>query len=176
MASNSKLLVIFTTCTKLGKWRISTYPETFQISNVMDGLTYYLTISNYPEFERSTEKGVYEHVRAVAEHRTGLRDWDESGIRVSDYVKDWNLRLDKKFQINLVAEYLRIEADASMRQMVDYFERKYGYMIDRIILKDLLQELVITRQVDKLPSMYMAPAEMKSLEPLAKEWLKERET
>ncbi len=177
MTSDAERIAVFTTETSLGEWCISTDPDTFAISGVTYGFLYYLTISNHPEFERVTEKKIYEHVRSVAEHRTGLPVWDASSERVSDYVKDWTLRIDKKFQMQLVAAYLYMNpSGSSMRRMVDYFEHKHGYLMDRMLVRDLLRELVMTGQIDKLPSMSMAPAEIKSLERMAKVWLNETET
>ena len=177
MASDAGRRAIITIETALGEWCVSTDPETFKISGITYGFPYYLTITGHPDFERVTEGKIYDHIRAVAEHRTGLAEWDSSPERASDYVRDWTLRLDKKFQMHLVAEYLRMHpSGSSMRRMVDYFEHKYGYFMHRMVVLDLLRELVMTVQIDKLPSMSMAPAEMKSLERMAIAWLNEAET
>ena len=177
MTSDAGRIAIFTTETSLGEWCVSTDPDTFNISGVTYGYPYYLTISSYPDFERVTEKKIHDHIRAVAERRTGLSEWDLSSEHVSDYVKDWTLKLDKKFQMQLVSEYLRMHlTGSSMRGMVDYFEHKHGYFMDRMLVRDLLRELIMTGQIDKLPSMSMAPAEMKSLGRMAKVWLNETET
>ncbi|WP_413431614.1 hypothetical protein [Crateriforma spongiae] len=177
MTSAPGRIAIFTKATALGEWCVSTDPETFTISGVTYGFPYFLTITGHPDFERVTEKEIYDHIRAVSEHRTGLAKWDSSPEHVSDYVKDWNLRLDKKFQMQLVAEYLRMHpGGSSMREMVDYFEHKHGYFMDRMLMRDLLRELVMTGQIDRLPSMSMAPSEMKSLERMAKVWLNEADS
>jgi len=140
---------------------------------VSNGFPYYLTNSSHPDFERLTNEKIYELIRAVAEHRTGLPVWDASRVHVSDYVKDWTLKLDKKFQMQCVAEYLRMHpTGSSMRKMADYFEHKHGYFMHRMLVRDLLRELLMTGQIDKLPSMAMAPSEFKSLERMAKVWLR----
>ena len=174
MSTDKGRISVFTKLTSLGEWCVSTDADTFAISGVTYGFPYFLTNSGHPEFERITDKKPYEHIRAVAEHRTGLPNWDISAAHVSDYAKDWTLNLDKKIQMNLVAEYLQMNpSGSSMRRMIDYFEHKHGYFMDRTLVRDLLRELIMTGQIDKLPSMTMAPAELKSLERMAKVWLKE---
>jgi len=174
MKPNTDRIPIFTLDTSIGEWCVSTVTDTFAISGVTYGFPYYLTISSYSEFELVTTGKIYDHIRAVAEHRTGLAEWDSSSEQVSDYIKDWNLQLDKKFQMQLVWEYLRMNLTGStMRLMVDYFEHKHGYLMDRMLVLDLLRELIMTVQIGELPSMSMAPSEMKSLERMAKVWLDE---
>lgn len=174
MKTDGTLVAIFTTETSLGEWCISTDSDTFNISAITYGFPYYLTISSHPDFEQTTIKKIYELIKAVANHRTGLPDWDSSSETVSDYAGDWTLKLDKLFQMNLVGEYLRMNpSGSSMREMVDYFEHKHGCFMDRMLVRDLLRELIMTGQIDKLPSMSMAPTEIRSLERMAKVWLQE---
>ncbi len=158
----------------IGEWCISTDRETFDISHVTYGFAYHLTVSSNPEFERVTTVGLHELVCAVAEHRTRLAVWDRSTERVSDYVPDWTLCVDKKFMMKLIADYLlRYSASSSMRGMIDYFEHKHSYLMRRMDIHELLTELVVSRQIAHLPSMDMSPFEMKDLERLAKQWLDE---
>lgn len=172
MTAQAQRVPIFTTSTSFGEWSVSTDPATFEITPVTYGFPYYLTISTHPEFLRASSRGPYDLVCAVAEHRTGLMGWDASPEKVSDYVKDWTLHLDKRFQMRLLGKYLwQHSAMSSMRAVVDYFEHKHGYLMDRMVVRDLMQELIITGQLETLPSMSMAPAEMDSLLRMAKVWL-----
>ena len=152
-------------------WRVATDADTMKISAVTYGFPYYLSNSRFPDFELTTDRKIYELILAVAQHGTGLPEWDESGENVSDYVKDWTPEYDDRLLINLVAEYLRLRPNDSMREMVDYFEHKHGYFMDRMKIKDLLQQLMLTGEIENIPSMHMAPSEMKSLQRLAKRWL-----
>lgn len=132
MTSHAPRIAIFSMATSRGEWCVSADADTFEISAVTYGFPYYLTISGQAGFERTTDKDIYEHIQAVAQHRTGLPEWDASSERVSDNLKDWTLRLDKKFKMRLVANYLRAHSGgSSMREMVDYFEHKHGYLMDR---------------------------------------------
>ena len=142
-----------------------------RISSVTYGFAYYLTNSRFPGFELSSDRKIYDLILAVAQHRTGLPDWDNSRVRVSDDTRDWTAEHDDRLLINLVAEFLRLRSHDSMRDMVDYFEHKHGYFMDRMKIKDLLQQLILTGEIAAIPSMHSAPSEMKSLQGLANKWL-----
>jgi hypothetical protein len=163
---------IFTTSTSFGEWCVSTDPATFEITGHTYGFPYYLTVSTHADYQRTSNEGPYDLVRAVAEHRTGLAKWDDSPEKVSDCVDDWTLHLDKRFQMKLLGEYLRRHStESSMREMVDYFEHKHGYLMDRRVVQDLMRELIMTGQLEALPDMFMAPVELDSLRRMANVWL-----
>ena len=172
MTNTEKRIPIFSKKTSLGTWLVSTDRETIAISHVTYGFPYYLTNSMLDDFERVSTKEIYELVRVVAQHRTGLQQWDDSTEIVSDYVRDWKEEYDDRLLMSIVAEYLNLRPDDSMRGMVDYFEHKHSYMIDRMKLKDLLQQLILLGEIDRIPSLAMAPSEMKSLQRLAERFLK----
>lgn len=142
-----------------------------KISAVTYGFPYCLSNSQFPEFELTTNRMIYELVLAVAQHRTGLPEWDESGKIVSDSVKDWTREYGDRLLINLLADYLRIRPNDSMRDVVDYFEHKHGYFMDRLKIKDLVRQLMLAGEIDEIPSMQRAPSEMRDLQRLAKKWL-----
>ena len=157
--------------TSLGTWTASTDAETMKVSFVTYDFPYHLTNSQFPGFELTTRKEIYDLIRAVAKHKTGLREWDESDEKASDYIRDWTPHYDDRLLINLVADYLRQCPHESMRGVVDYFEHKYSYMMERMKIVDLMEQMIMTGEMKKLPSMPMAPAETQSLIPLAKKWL-----
>lgn len=163
---------LFTMATRIGTWLISTDSSTFQITPHTYGFPYYLTISEYAGYETSSTRDIYALVRAVANHQTGLIDWDDSSEKVSDYIRDWKIAFGDKLRMQVLGDYLQKCKNRSMRDMVDYFEHKHGYMMGRIELGDLLRDLMMTGQVTDIPSMDMAPAEMQELALLAKTWLK----
>jgi len=173
MANTENPIPIFSIETSLGTWLASTDRETMAISHVTYGFPYYLTNSRFEEFKLTSTKDIYELVCAVAQHRTGLQQWDDSTETVSDYIRDWKVEYDDRLLMNLVAEYLRLRPDDSMRDIVDYFEHKHSYMIDRMKVKDLLQQLILTGEIERIPSLAMAPSEMKILQRLAERWLGE---
>ena len=58
-----------------------------------------------------------------------------------------------------------------MRSLVDYFEHKHSYFLDRIKIIDLFEQLIISGGIDRIPSMRMAPSEMDGLQEVADKWL-----
>jgi hypothetical protein len=162
--------------TSLGTWTASTDAETMKVSHKTYDFPYYLTNSQFPEFELTTRKDIYVLVRAVAQHKTGLHEWDESDEKASDYIRKWKLHFDDRLLINLVADYLRQRPDDSMRSLIDYFEHKYSYMMERMKVVDLIRQMIMSGEIKKLPSMHMAPSETYSLQRLAKKWLEDKPT
>ena len=171
MTKRDSRIPLFSLETSLGTWLVSTDENTFSISQVTYGFPYYLTNDGFSDFELSTDRKLYELIVAVAQHSTGLLAWDECDESVSDHVRDWTPEYDDRQLINLVAEYLRLRPNGSMRCMVDYFEHKHSYFMNRTKIKELLVQLMLTGEIEKIPSMQMAPAEMRSLKRLAKKWL-----
>ncbi len=171
MNESSSRISICSKATPLGTWLVSTDPETMKISHVTYGFVYYLTNSQFPTFELTTNRKIYDLIIAVAQHRTGLAEWDASDEIVSDYIKDWQPEFDDRLLMNLVADFLRVRPHDSMRGMVDYFEHKHSYCLERMKIIDLLEQLIITGEIDRIPSMHMAPSEMEDIGRLAKKWL-----
>tara|TARA_A100001391_G_scaffold41777_2_gene24059 strand:- start:286 stop:831 length:546 start_codon:yes stop_codon:yes gene_type:complete len=170
MIERQKRIPLFSEKTAIGTWLVSCDRETLDISHVSHGFSYYLTNSQFPDFELVSTKDLYDLIRAVAQHRTGLEEWDGSTEAVSDYVRDWKEEYDDRLLINLTAEYLQRREGDSIREMVDYFEHKHSYMLDREKLKELLQQMMLTGEIKRLPSFDMAPSEMKSLQRLERKW------
>lgn len=168
---NESRIPLFSLSTTLGTWIVSTDQDTLAISHVTYGFPYYLTNTQFDGFELTTVRKIYDLIVAVAQHRTGLPEWDESPEQASDYVRDWNEEYDDRLLINLVADFLRVRQHDSMRSMVDYFEHKHSYFLNRMKIIELLEQLMLSGEVNSLPSMHMAPAEMEGLQRLAKKWL-----
>jgi hypothetical protein len=171
MNQDDSQIPICSLSTSLGTWTVSTDAKTMKLSAITYGFPYYLTNSEFPDFELATSKDIYVLIRAVAEHKTGLPEWDKSDEKASDYIKKWKRHFDDRLLINLVADYLEKRPDDSMRSLIDYFEHKYSYMMDRMKIIDLIRQMMVSGEIKKLPSMDMAPAETRSLQRLAKKWL-----
>lgn len=153
---NDSCITLFSLSTELGKWSISTHKETLDISQLAYGFAYYLSNDKFPDFRLSTNREIYDLVNVVARHRTGLKVWDETNIPASDFIKDWTPEFDNRLLINLVADFLRFRPHDPMRGMIDYFEHKHSYFLDRMTISDLLRELIMNGDIDLLPSMLMA--------------------
>lgn len=165
-----KRIPIFSTATLSGVFLIDAPESLFQITwGGRIGAVYRLWNERDPSFVTFFENP-YQAICVVAQHRTGITEWDLSTETVSDYAPDWERHVDKKFQMRLIGDFLAKRPEASMREMVDYFEHKHPYFIERSVIKSLLIELVTTGQVDKLPDFQMAPAEMARLKRIAEHW------
>jgi hypothetical protein len=171
MNQNDSRIPICSLATSLGTWTVSTDAETMKVSFVTYGFPYCLTNSQFPEFELTTSRKIYDLIRAVAEHKTGLPEWDDSDEKVSDYIRDWTRHFDDRLLINLLADYLEKCPHEGMRGVVDYFEHKYSYMMDRMKIVDLMEQMIMAGEMKRLPSMDMAPSETQSLQLLAERWL-----
>ena len=64
--------------------------------------------------------------------------------------------------------------DASYRELIDYFEHKHSYLLDRIEIGDLLTELITTGQIDKPLDDWMVPSELRDASDIANDWLGDR--
>lgn len=172
MTKDDSRIPICSLSTLLGTWTASTDAETMKVSFQTYDYPYFLTNSEFPEFELATRKDIYVLIRAVAQHKTGLPKWDDSDEKVSDYIRDWTPHYDDRLLINLVADYLEQCPHEGMRTVVDYFEHKYSYMMDRMKVIELMEQMILTGEMKKLPSMKMAPSETDCLRRLAKKFLK----
>ncbi|MDB5308808.1 MAG: hypothetical protein JWO38_3010 [Gemmataceae bacterium] len=168
-------VLLFSKKTGCGVFRIETDQSTFDIKYDMPGRVYALRNDRHESFCRMSDEP-YDPIRAVAEHRTGIPEWDASREKVSDYAPDWERHPDKLFQMRLLDAYLTKRPDDSLRSIVDYFKSRHSYVLERMAIDELLTELITTGQLDKLPSMHMAPAEMTELARIAAHWLRTTDT
>lgn len=108
----------------------------------------------------------------MAQHRTGIERWDWSKESVSDYAPDWTRHINNKFRMRLLDKYLERRPECSYRQLVDYFEHKHGYALDRSQIQELLEELYVTEQLDRPLNDHMTPSKLASL---IKHWRESRD-
>lgn len=69
MNQDDSQIPICSLSTSLGTWTISTDAKTMKLSAITYGFPYYLTNSEFPDFELATSKDIYVLIRAVAEHK-----------------------------------------------------------------------------------------------------------
>lgn len=166
-----ELVRIFSTQTLTGLFIIEAESAAFRISNQPLGNVYELRNDRFPEFARFFSHPC-EAICAVSEHRTGLLEWDQSPEKVSDYAGDWVREDNKRFRMKLLTDFLDSRPGSCLRSLVDYFEVRHGYFLDRIQIRELLEELIMNGDLKELPNMHLAPAEMHMLDHFAKQWLR----
>lgn len=162
-------VILFHFDTPMGEFEIWTPQSTFELTAPLtQGCRYFLRFRGV--LLRAYSRP-HDAVVDVAQHQTGFRAWDDSAFEVSDYLPDWVPHVDRRLKINLLSEYIESIPNPSIRQMVDYFEPKYGFFLDRLEIKDLYRELLLTGQTTKKLSGYLAPAELQDLVKLAESWI-----
>ena len=105
----------------------------------------------------------YTAILSVSQHRVGLIEWDASTEAVPDYAPEWNRHTTENQNRRLLRTFLALRPDDSIRGLVDHFEQQRAPYLERLVLKRVLVQLMKTGEVTRLPSMWLAPAEMKSL-------------
>jgi hypothetical protein len=146
---------------------ICTGPETFDISLIPREHCFWL-FRNDAEEAIAKYPSPYDAVIAVAQHRTGWKEWDGCAVNVSDYILDWRSHLDDCLRVRMICEWIDRSQSPGYRGLVDYFHFRYSYVMDRMKLLKLLTDLVLSGQVKKSFTDFMTPAEFKDLAELAK--------
>jgi hypothetical protein len=160
------MIPIFSTQTLTGLFTIDTDESTFAISPFPPGSVYRLRNDKFPSFARMFPEP-YDAIRAVAENRIGLPEWDASSERVSDYAGDWVREDDKAFRMKMLGRFLDARPHAGMSELVQYFEYRHNYFLNRLQIEELIEELLVNGAMTKLPNMDCAQSELKSLTKLA---------
>lgn len=70
-------------------------------------------------------------ILAVANHNSGLPDWDNSTEVASDYAGDWGKDRDERIRMRMLDEYMKARPNDSLRAIVDYFEGRHWYYLER---------------------------------------------
>ena len=162
---------IFSTQTLMGMFVINADESIFKISYETLGCVYRLQNSRYPAFGMN-HLNPSDAIRAVAEHQTGLEDWDSSNEIVSDYAGDWVREDNKLFRMKMLSAFIDTRPKASLREIVDYFEYRHSYFLDRFQIRELFEELIMNGALTNLPSMHLAPEELRKLDVFAENWLR----
>jgi len=135
-----------------------------------EGVEYHLYVGDDPG-PVATYSEPYGACRAVAQHCTGYAEWDRAGIPTADYISAWKCDIDKRFKIQLISDYLDADPKGSFRGLVDYFEGKHSYILERDEVAELYRELLMTGQTNVKLSDWMVPAELSDMPEIADAWL-----
>jgi hypothetical protein len=155
--------------TLLGDWEVHTPVKTFEIQPLRRKNDFYLIWSSEPETSREFHS-VFDAIKAVAAHQTGIEQWDESTIEASDYLRHWTRRVSKRVIFNFIDLWIRHNPRGCLREMVDYFEHEDTHLVERMRIDSFLKEMIVSGQIERLPSDWLAPAELKLVVELAKDY------
>jgi hypothetical protein len=164
----SELVPLFNMRTSIGTWEILTPIRTFKFHPIKQKHEYYLALEggDYagPYFD------IFNGVKAVCNHTTGVEEWDSSNCQASDYLGDWSPAVVEYVVYNYIDQWIRNNPHGSLRSMVDYFHHDGTHLVKRKNISDFLKEMITTGQIDSLPSDFMVPSELTSVVRLAKKY------
>jgi len=109
-------------------------------------------------------------IQAVANHQTGVEEWDVSTFEAPDYLSRWKRRVPKRVVFNYLDSRMTANPDQCLRQMIDYFEHEETKLADRFKIGKFLKEMIVSGQIDRLPSDWLAPGQLMRVVLLAKKW------
>lgn len=167
--SADDLVLLYSFSTVLGEWEVQTPVKTFRYHPVKESNAFFLFWKDDDESVGCTAS-VFDAIIAVAQHKTGVEEWDRSAFEASDYLKDWKRRVSDRTIFNFIDYWMERNPEGNLRQMVDYFEHEDTHLIDRMSIADFLKEMIVSGQMTRFPRVWMPPAEMSSVIRLAKEY------
>jgi hypothetical protein len=167
--SEDDLVRLYSLRTVLGAWEVHTPVKTFEIQPIRRKNDFHLFWSDAPEPSRIFHS-VFDAIKAVAAHRTGIEQWDLSTLEVSDYLRRWKRRVSKRIIFNFIDLWIGHNPRGSLREMVDYFEQEDTHLVERMRIDRFLEEMIVTGQIKRLPSDWLAPSELKLIVKLAKDY------
>lgn len=162
-------VLLFSHRTAGGTFEVWAPHHVFRIAFARVGSPYVLTVREFPNY-RTSHTTPWRAIEAVAGHRTGFPPWDWSKETASALADDWKRHEDRRFKMQVLDEYVNRFPGHSMKDIVAYFEHRHRYYFDRHVIEELFTEWIISGQIDTLPSMRNAPAEMDGLRRLAANW------
>jgi hypothetical protein len=166
----NELVSLYALHTLLGDWEVHTPIKTFQIRHFPTKNDFYLSWDDEKGSNRVFST-VFDAIKAVANHQTGVEAWDRSTFKASDYLRDWKRHISKWVIFNFLDSWIKCNPNGSLREMVDYFEHENTLLLaDRMEIRGFLEEMIGTGQIERLPGDWMKPAELESVVQLAKEY------
>lgn len=166
---------LFAKTTGIGRFVISAPQSTFNFSYVRIAQEHRLELVSQNERIRvGTFATPFDALIAVAQHNTGLVQWDQCNEVVSDYTRDWEILFDDRLRVNVIDRYIEATDVASYRSLVEHVEMQYPYLMDRTELAECLEQLIITGQLSRFPVDYRTPAELSRVARLARQWKREQ--
>lgn len=167
--SEDNLVLLYSFHTLLGDWELHTPVKTFKYRPTKEKAEFLLFWGDGDDSVAST-KTVFESIMSVAQHQTGVSEWDESPFEAADYLKDWKREVSDRVIFNFIDYWMECRPDGTLREMVDYFEHEDTHLIDRMNIAEFLKEMILTGQMTQFPRVWMPPAEMSSVIRMAKEY------
>ena len=167
--SADDLVLLYSFSTVLGEWEVQTCVKTFRFQPVKVANEFFLFWNDAAESVGCTAS-VFDAIIAVAQHRTGVEEWDKSSSEASDYLNDWRREISDRTIFNFIDYWMERNPEGNLRQMVDYFEHEDTHLIDRMNIIEFLKEMIVSGQMTRFPRVWMPPAEMASVIRLAKEY------
>lgn len=167
--SADDLVLLYSFRTVLGDWEVQTPVKTFRFQPVKEANDFFLFWNDGDESVACTTS-VFDAIIAVAQHKTGVEEWDHSSFEASDYLNDWKREVSDRTIFNFIDYWMERNPEGTLRQMVDYYEHEDTHLIDRMRIVGFLKEMIVSGQMTRFPRVWMPPAEMSSVIRLAKEY------
>lgn len=167
--STDDLVPLYSFHTVLGTWEVHTPVRTFRIQPLKGASDFFL-FWNDDEESTATTASVYDAIISVAQHATGVEEWDRSSFEAPDYLKMWKREVPKRAIYNFIDQWMERNPEGDLRQIVDYFEHEDTHLIDRMNIIEFMKDMIVTRQMYRFPRVWMPPAEMLPVVELARQW------
>ena len=163
------LVLLYSFDTVIGDWEVQTPVKTFRFQPVKEPNEFFLFWNDSDKSVCCT-RSVSDAIIAVAQHKTGVEEWDHSSFEASDYLNDSKRAILDRTIFNFIDYWMERNPEGDLRQMVDYFEHEDTCLIDRMRIFGYLEEMIVSGQMTRFPRVGMSPAEMSSIIRLAKEY------
>jgi hypothetical protein len=165
--SEKDFVPLYAVETNFGTWTIYSTVRAFG-PRMEGGVTF------FPRWDRKNidliYRDLFKAVRAIAQHRIGIFEWDTSQTKVSDYLPDWTCMVSEKVIFNFIDLWIEKNPTASLREMVDHFETERMSLVNRESIGGFLEEMIISGQIKRLPRDWMTPVELQDVVRLAKRY------
>jgi hypothetical protein len=167
--SEDDLVPLYRYRSPLGNWEVHTAVKTFRYQPFKQPNDFYLFWADDDD-SKGHFHSVFDAIKAVYSHTTGVEAWDNSSIEVTDYLGDWQRRKMKRVIFNYIDQWIAKNPGGDLRGMVDYFEHDDTVLVNRLNISDFLKEMIVTGQLTALPGTAFAPAELHGIIRLAEKY------
>lgn len=163
------LVPLYSLETLLGTWEVHAPVRTFRYQPIKEENTFFLFWADEDESQGHFIT-VYDAIKTVHFHSTGIAEWDASSFEVSDYLLDWEREVPDRVIFNYIDYWIQRNPKGSLRGMVDYFEHDDTRLVDRMNISGFLEEMIISGQLNSIPHPSMSPCELESVVRLARDY------
>jgi hypothetical protein len=168
--SEDELVLLYSRKTPLGRWKLLTPIKTFRFQPIKRKNKFLLRWRDGDIFPDRLFHSVFDGIIAVVNHRTGISEWDSSTHKAPDYLPKWRRHVSKVVIFNFLDLWMKKNPEGCLREMVNYFEHEDTHLIKRTRIGGFLEEMMVTGQIDRLPSDHMVPSELQRVVRLAKKF------